>query len=196
MDQSPAPAPGRRTLGTLSPRMTAFVVADALLLLAFLVVLALFLSGSIGGSASSGDEPSAATTTGAGGTTTSSPSPSGTPDGEGATKFALPSGNIACEITADAATCTIASSKATPPVDATCAGVIGLELTVTAKGAKMPCVEGALPGVAAKGTPILEYGQSKTAGDFTCTSSSTGVTCRHDPSGKGFQLARAGSKLF
>jgi len=195
MDQSPAPVPRRLTLGTLSPRMTAFVLADAALFVAFLVVLVLFLSGSIGGSASSGDTPSPATSP-AGGTTGASPSASGTSTGEAATTFALPSGNIACEITSDAATCTIASSKATPPADPKCKGVLGLVLKVTAKGATMPCVEGDPPGVAVEGTPTLEYGQSKTSGDFTCTSSSTGVTCRHDPSGKGFQLARAGSKLF
>jgi len=99
-------------------------------------------------------------------------------------------------MTADAATCTIASSTATPPTDATCTGVIGLKLTVTATGASRPCVEGAKPDVAAAGTPVLAYGQTKTVGAFTCTSSSNGVTCKHDPTGKGFKLERAGSSLF
>ena len=194
MDQSPAPGPGRRMLGTLGPRMTIFVVVDAVLLLAFLVVLALFLSGSIGGSSSARDQTSSAAPTGT--ASGSTPRPSGTSPGKAATKFTLPSGNISCEITADAATCTIASSTATPPVDASCTGVIGLVLTVTAKGATMPCVHGTVPGKAAAGSAVLNYGQSKTVGDFTCTSSSTGVSCRHDPSGKGFQLAKAGAKLF
>ena len=192
MDQSPAPAQGRRFLGSLSPRMVAFVVADVLLLLVFLVVLTLFLSGDLGGSPTAGaTSPSSAT-----GPASASPSASaGAPGAEAAT-FALPSGNIACEMSTDAATCTIANSSATPPKDDTCAGVVGLKLTVTADGASTPCVEGAAPGAAAAGTPVLDYGQSKTVGDFTCTSSSTGVTCKHVPTGKGFQLAKAGSKLF
>ena len=196
MEQFPAPDSGRRSHGTLGPRMTAFVVVDVLLLLAFLVVLALFLSGTIGGAATGGNGPAAAPSTPAGATPGESPEPSSAPGVDEAATFALPSGNIACEITAAAAACTIANSAATPPVDAGCTGVIGNLLTVTADGAEKPCVEGALPGVAADGTSVLEYGQSTTAGDFTCTSSSTGVTCQHDPTGKGFRLARAGSELF
>ena len=196
MDQSPAPAPGRRTfgmLGGLGPGMTAFVVVDALLLAAFLVMLVVFVSQSLGGSSDSAVEPvSPAVASGV----AASAAPSSTSAGEDTVKFSLPSGNISCEITPDAATCTIANSSATPPVDAKCSGVIGVKLTVTAKGASMPCVKGAPPGVAPAGTPVLEYGQSKSAGDFTCSSSSTGVKCLHVPSGKGFKLARAGSELL
>lgn len=38
----------------------------------------------------------------------------------------------------------------------------------------------------------LAYGESVTEGDFTCTSEQDGMYCRHDPSGNGFSLARAG----
>lgn len=196
MDQPPAPVPGRRTFampGNLGPRMTAFVVADALLLVVFLVMLVVFVSGGIGGSPGSGvNQPSTAASR----STAASGAPSSTPTGQAAVTFALPSGNISCQMTPDAATCTIANSAAIPPVDAKCSGLIGAKLTVTAKGATMPCVTGAPPGVAPAGTPVLEYGQSKTAGDFTCKSNSTGVTCIHNPSGKGFKLARAGSEVF
>lgn len=202
MEQLTAPDPGRRTEGGLGPRMRAFIIVDALLLLAFLVVLGLFVTGTIGGSDPSGadtPEPGTAAVSpspSAGSTAGESPDPAATEPAVETTTFALPSGNIACEITDDSATCTIANSSATPPADASCTGDIGHVLTVTAEGAQAPCVEGALPGVAAEGTPVLEYGQSKTVGDFTCTSSSTGVTCKHDPSSKGFQLAKAGSTLF
>jgi len=180
-------------LGGLGPGMTAFVVVDALLLAAFLVMLVVFVSQSLGGSSDSAVEPvSPAVASGV----AASAAPSSTSAGEDTVKFSLPSGNISCEITPDAATCTIANSSATPPVDAKCSGVIGVKLTVTAKGASMPCVKGAPPGVAPAGTPVLEYGQSKSAGDFTCSSSSTGVKCLHVPSGKGFKLARAGSELL
>ena len=73
MDQSPAPTQGRRLLGTLSPRMTAFVVADGVLVLAFVVVLALYLSGGLRGAAA-GSTPSAATS-GTAGETSAAPTP-------------------------------------------------------------------------------------------------------------------------
>ena len=198
MDQPPAPVPGRRTFampGNLGPRMTAFVVADALLLVVFLVMLVVFVVGSIGGP-SGAKQASTVASSAASTSAATSAAPSSASTGQDTVRFALPSGNISCVITPDAATCTIASSTATPPVDAKCSGVIGLKLVVTAKGATMPCVTGTPPGVAPADTPVLEYGQSKTAGDFTCTSNSTGVTCRHNPSGKGFKLARAGAELL
>ncbi|RYV52380.1 hypothetical protein EUA98_04040 [Pengzhenrongella frigida] len=192
MEQTHAPVAGRRFLGGLSPRMTAFVAIDAVLLLGFLAVLAFVLTGGLGGSTEQ-ETPAA----GASSRPTQTSSPASDEPAEASTvTFALPSGNIACEVGSDAATCTIANSTATVPADETCAGVVGVKLTVTAEGAAMPCVEGAAPGAAAEGTAVLEYGQSETVGDFTCTSSSTGVTCKHDPTGKGFKLARATSELF
>jgi len=194
MEQLSAPESGRRTFAGLSPRMVAFIAADAVLVAGFLVFLVLFLAGSFGAQGDdAGTGVSAASTPSSSGT---SPAPSSGAAAGSTQIFALPSGNIACEITTDAATCTIANTSAVPPADASCAGSIGHKLTVTAKGAEMPCVEGALPGVAAKDTTILDYGQSTTVGAFTCTSSSTGVTCKHDPTGKGFQLAKAAAKLF
>lgn len=192
MEQTPPPVAGRRSFGDLGPRMKAFVVADVVLLVGFFVVLALAATGGLGGS-TAGETPAAGASSPP---ASASPSASDSAPAAATKTFALPSGNIACELAADSATCTIANSTATPPEDATCAGVIGLELTVTAEGVDLPCVEGASPGAAAAGTPVLDYGQSETVGDFTCTSSSTGVTCKHDPSGKGFRLARAGSEVF
>ncbi|MGV8968199.1 MAG: hypothetical protein ACOH2F_18200 [Cellulomonas sp.] len=192
MDQLPAPIEGPRPRGALSPRMTAFVVADGVLVLAFVVVLALYLSGGLGGAAAR-STPSGATS-GTPGAVSAGPTPDAT--NPAATIFALPSGNIVCELSAQGAKCTIANSTATPPVDATCSGVVGLVLTVDEKGAATPCLEGAAPGAAAAGTAVLEYGESKTVGDYTCTSSSTGVQCQNDKTTEGFKLARAGSELF
>ncbi|QTE30451.1 hypothetical protein [Pengzhenrongella sicca] len=194
MEQLPA-EPSTPSRG-LSPRMKAFIAFDAVLLLAFVVVLGLFLSGAIGGSG----EPDADATEDprplAGATAAPESPAAAEPSTDAGSTFALPSGNIACEITADAATCTIANTTAPAAEAPDCAGSVGPVLTVTAEGADTPCVEGALPGAAAPGTPVLEYGQSMTVGEFTCTSSSTGVTCKHDPTGKGFKLAKAGSELF
>ncbi len=52
------------------------------------------------------------------------------------------------------------------------------------------------PVPAAPGTPVLEYGETTTSGDFTCDSATSGVTCRHDPTGAGFTLARAGHQIL
>ncbi len=191
MDQSTAVRPARRGLG---PGMTAFVVVDVLLVLAALVALTLYLSdGRTGGDPAAGESPGAGST----GTTAPGDGRSPTTDASsGPGTFALPSGNIACEITGEAASCTIADSTAEAvPVEG-CAAPAGQLVRVTADGAETPCPRGALPGPAAAGTPVLEYGESTTVGDFTCTSSTSGVTCRHDPSGAGFSLARAGHRLF
>lgn len=198
MDESTGPgAPrARRRLG---PGMTIFLVVDVLLVLAVAVVLAAYLSGG-----DAADPRADATPTTSGSPTTRptadptqpAPTSSATAEPAGPGTFALPSGNIACEVTADAATCTIADSTAeVVPVEG-CAGSVGQVVTVTAEGASTPCLQGALPGPAAAGTPVLEYGQSTTVGDFTCTSSTSGASCTHDPSGAGFTLARAGHQLF
>jgi hypothetical protein len=193
MDESTTPRPGAGRRG-LGPGMTVFLVVDVLLVLAVAVALAAYFSG--GGRPGGAADPSASVGASAPGST-----PTATPDGEptdasGPGTFALPSGNISCEITDDAATCTIADSAAEPATQEGCAGVVGPIVTVSAEGASTPCVQGALPGPAAPGTPVLEYGQSTTVGDFTCTSSTSGVTCHHDPSRAGFTLARAGFQIL
>ncbi len=184
MVESTTPAPSRRR--GLGPGLTVFLVVDVLLVLAVLVALAAYLSD--GGRAPGAADP---------GATASAPAEPGATGGaafDGA--FALPSGNIACEIDADAATCTVAESTAEPVTVEGCAGTAGQVLTVTAEGASTPCVQGALPGPAAPGTPVLEYGEQTTTGDFTCASAESGVTCRHDPTGAGFTLARAGHEIL
>lgn len=180
------PARGRRGLG---PGLTAFLVVDALLVLAVLVALAAYLSGGDDGPDPAPGAASSAPATPADGATAG-------PDDVSLDAFALPSGNIACEISEGSATCTIAESAAAPVELEGCAGVAGPVLTVTAEGASTPCVQGALPGPAAPGTPVLEYGASTTVGDFTCASATTGVTCRHEPTGAGFRLARAGHEIL
>jgi len=185
------PAP-RRGLGR---RLTTLLVVDVLLVLAVVVALAVYLSdgagGVLGGDAGAGGTPSASG---------SPQSPGDDADDDGApvdlATFALPSGNIACDITADAATCTIAEIDAEPEGAEGCAGTIGQVLEVDPDGPSAPCVSGALPGKAAPGTPVLDYGQSTTVGDYTCESATSGVTCTHTPSGTGFRLARAGFELF
>ena len=188
---TPAPAP-RRGLGRA---LTTLLVVDALLVVAVLVALAAYLSAGDDLDAGAGGTPPASVIPGE-----ETPAPGRSPtaggDGDGPATFALPSGNIACEITDAAATCTVAESDAEATPAEGCAGTIGPVVSVAPEGASAPCVSGALPGPAAPGTPVLEYGSSSTVGDYTCTSSTSGVTCTHEPSGAGFRLARAGYELF
>jgi hypothetical protein len=44
--------------------------------------------------------------------------------------------------------------------------------------------------------PVLAYGHSKTAGRFTCTSQTTGVTCRNRDTQHGFVLSKQRYRRF
>jgi hypothetical protein len=46
------------------------------------------------------------------------------------------------------------------------------------------------------GSPVLAYGKSRTFGRFTCTSRTTGLTCRDRSSGHGFEVSRQRQRLF
>lgn len=191
MSTTTAARPARR----LGPGLTAFLVVDVLLVLAFLVVLGTTLAGRDAGAALEG--PAAAP---------AAPEPETTPEespGEDSQEvgevraFVLPSGNIHCAMDEGSATCTIlAFSYERPAPPEGCAGQAGNVLTVDAAGtAGFACQEGE-PAAAAEGTPVLEYGEQTTVGAMTCASSTNGVLCRHNESGAGFSVARAGYLFF
>lgn len=195
VDHSTAPAPeragGRRAL---SPGMTTFLVVDVILVLTFLIVLAMNLTTDRDPSADAAPASSASSEP------ETDPEESAPPEPENAeavAEFQLPSGNIHCSMTETSATCTIVSFSYTPPeLPAGCAGTVGNILLVTAaEGASLPCVE-APPAGAVAGTPVLEYAQASTVGEMTCTSSPNGVYCQHNPTSKGFSVAKAGYRLF
>jgi hypothetical protein len=180
------------TKGTrLSRGMTIFIAVDAVLVTVFLVVLALALTGGLTGSGRSSSTAGSSTTgASASAPVTPSGSPSGTSASQALASFALPSGNIACTMSDAGVKCTIASITFTPPTDAACKGTIGHVFEVGTDGVRIPCVDGPAPGVAAAGTPQLEYGTSSSVGGYTCTSSTNGVRCVEDATGRGFELAR------
>ena len=203
-DHSTAPAPGGGGRRALSPGMTTFLVVDAILVLTFLVLLVMSITATGDGTADASGTPS--------GTQSGTPSvqaaaePETTPEEsapaepettEAVAQFQLPSGNISCSMTDTSVECTILSfSYTAPELPPDCAGTVGNVLTVTAAdGAGMPCVE-APPGPPVAGTPVLEYGQASKVGEMTCQSSPNGVYCQHDPTGKGFSVAKAGYRLF
>lgn len=196
-DRSAAPARTRRGgRRALTPALTTFLVVDVILVLTFLVLLVMSIANQTGAptsppaatSASSSVEPE---------TQPEQSAPAEPEQTEALTAFVLPSGNIYCSMTDTTATCTILSFSYTPPpVPEGCTGTVGNVLNITA-GAEptFACVESPPTGPA-EGTPVLEYGSGSTVGEMTCLSSTNGVFCRHDPSGKGFSLARAGTQFF
>ena len=46
------------------------------------------------------------------------------------------------------------------------------------------------------GADVLDYGQSAQRGQFTCTSSQAGVTCKDAGTGHGFDLSRQAYRLY
>ena len=188
---APAAAPPRRR----SRAFRALLAIDAVLVLAFLVLLATTLTGGDGAP----QEPAAAPSTVATAepeTTPEASAPAEPDVPEELAAFVLPSGNIHCAMTASTATCTILEYGFTPPAPPEGCAALGGTLTVdAAAGASFVCADTPVPAPAA-GTPVLDYGGGSTVGEMTCLSSQNGVFCRHNPTGAGFSLARAGTQLF
>lgn len=160
------------------------VALDAVLVAAVLVVVLLTLprDGSPAPTPPSGGLSASSSATAYG------PAPSPTP---GPPRFRLPSGNIACDMTEQGVTCTIASVTFTPAPVEGCTGTVGHTVVLDADGVSVPCVEGSPPpGVAGDDVPELFYGSTSTVGQYSCTSATNGVTCT-DAKGVGFRLARA-----
>lgn len=163
------------------------VAVDAVLVGA--LVIALVVTG-----VNRGARTGTAATTGSSVGGSTSPAPSGSAS-SGPAHFRLPSGNIACTLTADSATCTIANATFTVPPVAGCTGTVGHTVVLDAHGVATPCETGPAPGPAGEDVPTLPYGSSSTLGGRTCTSATDGVTCT-DARGVGFRLARESLTLL
>ncbi|MCP2262841.1 hypothetical protein ACFQHV_00195 [Promicromonospora thailandica] len=182
---APEPEQARRRL---SPGWIAFIALDIVLVVAAIVFAVSLFS-------SSGEEPSGGTSPVA--EQSAEPSADGgleTNGGAGVETFAAPSLNITCTLSADAATCGIAQLDQKPAPDASCDGASGYVAKVDPTGnVTQPCVGKAdQPKKAKKDVAILQYGTSKSAHGFTCTSAESGMTCVSDQTKTGFSIARAG----
>lgn len=179
----------------LSRGLKIFLAVDVVLVLVFVAILVTTRAGEE--PSSSADPVSEGTETVAPETTPEASAPPAPSTSQELADFVLPSGNIFCSMTADAATCTILEhSFEAAPAPEGCAAAAGTVFTVTAAdGASVACVEAAPTGPPAD-APELTYGEGSTVGEMTCLSSRNGVFCRHDPSGAGFSLARAGYQFF
>src|SRR5450759_1390263 len=216
--EGPAPRPRglRGLVQRLGPRLTALAVVDVVLVLGAVTVAGLVLIGGLGrtsgsdqSSQSPGPSGTAALEEGVSSPTipaTAAKPPAGALT---LTEFAAPSRNIVCRIMPDSATCTIASfAYPTPPATSASAssstptssssptacsgGTVGHLFVVTKDGVQIPCLPGRPPAVAPAGATVLAYGTATSVNGFTCSSDPSGILCRHDASGHGFTLARAG----
>ena len=172
----------------MSRGMKAFVAVDVVLVLALVVTAVLVLGGRGDGS------PAASPTSGAAPAATAGAT-SGATDratSDTALSFASPTGNIACTMSPDGVTCTIANIRYTVPASEGCTGTTGhVVVLTTADGVTTPCVDGPGPAVASADTPALDYGRAQTVGPYTCTSASNGMSCVVDATGVGFRVATA-----
>lgn len=191
------PAPGgdrpRRRLG---PGLTAFLVVDVVLVVTF-VVLAVSALGEVGDRRDRQAQADAAATASAP-PAEESPDATAPADAEDARSlegFVLPSGNIWCVMDTDEATCTILSiAYERPEPREGCDVELGQVITVTADGdVRYACEKAERPPA---DLPELDYGEGSTIGEMSCLSSRNGAHCRHDPSGGGFTVARAGVTIF
>lgn len=110
--------------------------------------------------------------------------------------FRSPSGNIGCYVdTSAGARCDIAERDWTVSRPAGCPSDMdfGQGLIVTRRGRGHVVCAGDTALGAGK---ILAYGRSVSAGRYTCTSRTSGVTCRNGKSGHGFFISRASYRLF
>lgn len=185
------PAGNRRGLG---PGLTTFLVVDVILVLTFVALMVLTRDG--GAEPQAAPSPTASEPAVEPETTPDVTAPAETEAAQALPAFVLPSGNIWCEMSESEATCTILTySYPAPTPPEGCTGTAGNLLRVTPEGAGFVCMDAPAAGPP-EGTPELTYGAGSTIGEMTCLSSRNGVFCRHNPSGAGFSLARAGTQFF
>lgn len=108
--------------------------------------------------------------------------------------FQSPSGNIGCYINPGGVRCDISKHDwPTPAEPASCDLDYGGGLTVgkTGRGTFFCAGDTTLHQ-----GPVLGYGHRRSAGRFTCTSRSSGMTCRNRRNGHGYFLSRQSYRRF
>ncbi len=110
--------------------------------------------------------------------------------------FALPSGNIWCDLGDEGVDCFIAGYDFEAPEEEGCDGEVGPALRVDSDGVTLPCVTEDVPQSAPDGFTALDYGEATSVGGYWCASSESGVRCVDAQTGSGFTLARSGYSTF
>ncbi len=115
--------------------------------------------------------------------------------------FQSPTGNIHCvifsgyEADSDGARCDIGEfTPSAIPAPADCEFDWGNAFWIASNGRRggLACIS---DSVADPGNPVLEYGQSVSAGGVTCVSAKNGMTCQN-AAGHGFTLSRGKQRVF
>jgi hypothetical protein len=114
------------------------------------------------------------------------------------TEFQSPSKNIACGMsTSFGVRCDIAEHSWPLPAKPSGPGCReldfsgGMEVTKKGKG-HFICAGDTL----LRQGPVLAYGHSRSVGRWTCSSRTTGMTCRNHKNGHGFTLSRQSYRFF
>lgn len=102
--------------------------------------------------------------------------------------FISPSGNIACQLDAEGAVCTIYEAD----FNLSAPGCTSAPYTIIADAvsSRWDCTLPVVPNDA--NGPVLEYSTASTSGSAACNSTSRGMSCWDTVSGSSFALARAG----
>ena len=121
--------------------------------------------------------------------------PTGTAQADTPQSFVSPSGNIVCGLGTGLdgkanATCEIRDYSFAAPH---CAQGGGNEFSVTEGQAASPRCHTDTNFV--PGRPILQYGQSRSAGPITCVSEPSGMTCTDNNTGHFFRVSRESYQL-
>ncbi|MDO5049159.1 MAG: hypothetical protein Q4D87_04670 [Actinomycetaceae bacterium] len=112
------------------------------------------------------------------------PAPNGSPERTG---IAAPSGNIVCELSDDAVTCTVLETNDDYLGSRKCDdGSVTLQATADSVG--LQC--GAKVGTS--GRAVAEYGEFAQSENFACASHYNGISCWNQVTGQGFAVSRQG----
>lgn len=105
-------------------------------------------------------------------------------------QFQSPSGNIACDIGNDHAACDISEYTYQPPPPPPCAQHFPWGSRFVLEAGKAGTVHCHSDTLRMPGEPILAFGQTKSAGTFTCESEPSGVKCTDGSTGHYFHVSR------
>jgi hypothetical protein len=115
--------------------------------------------------------------------------------GAGQPRFAAPSRNIACQMTADGVRCDVVQRTwKLPPAPPGCQQAFGTGAVLAGSGlGALSCAGDTVADPALK---VLAYGEAVQTGSVVCVSRETGMRCTNAATGHGFQVARAAYELF
>jgi hypothetical protein len=104
--------------------------------------------------------------------------------------FISPSGNIDCQINAGGAICDISDHTYQPPPPPPCAEHFPWGSRFVLEAGKAATVVCHSDSLRVPGEPTLDYGQTKSAGTFTCDSEFSGMKCTDSSTGHYFRVSR------